>query len=185
MSNSISLRPLKANSAEIEQAIALYLEAFPPCERRDTKEWLACLDEKSGKPFTLFGIFMNNDFMGFFTCWNLADFIYGEHFAVNTKARGNGIGAKTVNALKEHYAPLPIVLEVEVPNEEMAIRRVGFYQRQGFHLNEAKYLQPPYREGDEWLELKLMSNDPDFLEANLEHVRNQIYQIAYNVKPSK
>ena len=185
MSNSISIRPLHTGSPEIKEALDLYVEAFPLCERRDNDEWLACLDESNGKPFTLFGIFKESSFMGFFTCWELDGFVYGEHFAVNSKARGNGIGAQTVKALKSHYAPLPFILEVETPEGEMAVRRIGFYQRQGFHLNDEKYLQPPYRESEDWFELKLMSTDPKYLTENFEHVRNEIYQKVYNVKSDK
>ena len=182
MTKSISLSPLKPNSAEIEQAIKLYVEAFPSCERREIDEWLSYLEEKSQKPFTLFAILMDNAFAGIISCWELANFIYVEHFAVNKDARGNGIGAQTISALKEHYNNTPLVLEVEVPTEEMSIRRVGFYQRQGFHLNESKYLQPPYRKGDNWFELKLMTTHPEFLDTNFEEVRDNIYRIAYNVK---
>ena len=181
MTNTISLRPLKADSIEIEQAKQLYLEAFPTCERREVAELLFNIDEKSGKPFTLFAIIFNDTFVGIISCWELSDFIYVEHFAVNATERGNGIGAKTITALKEHYAKQPLVLEVEVPNEEISIRRVGFYQRQGFYLNENKYMQPPYRKGDEWFDLKLMTTEPKFLEAQFDKVRDEIYHIAYNI----
>ena len=182
MTNSVSLRPLKADSKEIEQALKLYVEAFPTNERRDNKEWLDCLDENANKPFVLYGIIHQDAFVGILSCWELSDFVYVEHFAVNSNARGNGIGAKAMTAIKEHYGKTPLVLEVEMPNEEIAVRRIGFYQRQGFNLNNKKYMQPPYRENDAWLELQLMTTDPAFLDAHFDSVRNEIYHKAYNVK---
>lgn len=181
MTNTISLCPLQADSAEIQLATKLYLEAFPSCERRDVDEWLDCLDKKAGKPFSLFAIVANDTFYGFISCWELTDFVYVEHFAVNENARGNGIGAQTIQELKKHYSTTPLVLEVELPNDDLSRRRIGFYQRQGFILNEKKYLQPPYRKSDDWFELKLMTTDPDFLAVHFEKVRKDIYQKAYNV----
>ena len=41
----------------------------------------------------------------------------------------------------------------------MAIRRIGFYQRQGFKLWKNDYLQPPYKEGDDFsLPLYIMAH---------------------------
>ena len=181
MTNSVSLRPLKADSKEIEQALKLYVEAFPLCERRDNDKWLACLCDKD-KPFVLFGIMCDNTFIGILSCWEFSDFVYVEHFAVNSNARGNGIGAKAMSALKAHYGSTPLVLEVEMPTEEIAIRRIGFYQRQGFCLNDKNYMQPPYRESESWFNLKLMTTDNAFLDAHFDMVRDDIYHKVYNVK---
>ena len=39
----------------------------------------------------------------------------------------------------------PVVVEVELPDNELAIRRIGFYQRLGFHLEEHfNYCMPNY-----------------------------------------
>ena len=39
---------------------------------------------------------------------------------------------------------LLLLCGVEIPEEEMAKRRINFYQRQGFSLWEKPYQQPPY-----------------------------------------
>lgn len=36
----------------------------------------------------------------------------------------------------------PVLLEVEPPLGEMEQRRIGFYERLGFHLNPYAYVQP-------------------------------------------
>lgn len=52
----------------------------------------------------------------------------------------------------------PVVLEVEMPTEEMSKRRIGFYERLGFVLDHHVYFQPPYRKGEAFLEMRLMTH---------------------------
>ena len=124
MSKSISIRPLNSNSPELQQAVELYIEAFPSCERRDTNEWLDCLSIVPNNPYVLFGIYLSQDFIGFISCWIFNTFVYAEHFAVKQTARGNGIGASTISLVKEHFGNTPIVLEAEPPYDEMSKRRI-------------------------------------------------------------
>ena len=183
MSNSITIHPLNINSPEIEEAVELYVEAFPSCERRDTEEWLKCISSAGTPPFVLFGIFLDHEFMGFFSCWNFNGFVYGEHFAVKKAARGHGVGATAVSLIKAYIGiDTPFIIEVEPPCDEMATRRIGFYQRQGFVVDETPYLQPPYRQEDQWFELKLMSTHPEFLTNHFEEVKQAIYQNVYHVE---
>ena len=74
-----------------------------------------------------------------------------------------------------------IVLEAEEPTDDITRRRIGFYQRQGFVLQDVPYQQPPYRSGDEWFPMKLMTlREKDFL-AQYNRVKNAIYKEAYNL----
>ena len=59
---------------------------------------------------------------------------YGEHFAVDPDERGGGYGGKALRLLCEELQT-PVVLEVELPFDEMSRRRIGFYQRSGFTLS--------------------------------------------------
>ncbi len=42
-------------------------------------------------------------------------------------------------------------MEVEMPEEEMAIRRINFYQTARFYIMGKAYMQPPYKPGDDYL----------------------------------
>lgn len=86
--------------------------------------------------------------------------IFLEHFAVNPDIRGNGLGSRLMEHFKEICSPLPIVLEVEPPENEIERRRIEFYKRMGFVLNEGEYFQPPFTEGCPDVPLKLMSTLP-------------------------
>ena len=50
-----------------------------------------------------------------------------------------------------------ICLEVELPETEMAARRIGFYERNGFYYNDYFYMQPPIAEGRNAIPLRLMT----------------------------
>lgn len=178
MKDSLTLTPLHATSPDMELAVNLYTEAFPACERREAADWLHCVEEEP--LFRLFAIRQAGAFSGFISCWQFPDFVYVEHFAVNRQARGNGIGAKAIEAARAHYGTLPFVLEVEPPESEMAVRRIGFYSRQGFTLSKAPYLQPPYRKGDEWIALQLMSTQPEWLDEQINRVKTSIYRAVYH-----
>jgi hypothetical protein len=71
---------------------------------------------------------------------------------------------------------------VEMPEEEMAQRRINFYKRQGFVLWEKPYLQPPYRPGDDYLPMLLMAHGNLERERDFETVKNSIYREVYNVQ---
>ena len=77
----------------------------------------------------------------------------------------------------------PVVLEVEMPRVKGDIthRRIAFYRRQGFSLKRMPYRQPPYRTGDKWLPMKLMSYGKVKWLRIAELVRDTIYSEVYGV----
>ena len=77
---------------------------------------------------------------------------------------------------------LPVVLEVEIPVEEMSKRRIGFYERLGYVLDNHVYYQPPYRLGEEFLEMRLMTYGNIDLQDAFEEVKSCIHRYVYGVK---
>lgn len=73
--------------------------------------------------------------------WNLPDVVFLENFAVRSDCRGQGIGADLLRQVAEIWEK-PQVLEVEIPQTERQRRRIAFYQRCGFFLNQTY----PYRD---------------------------------------
>ena len=109
------------------------------------------------------------------------DFYYVEHFAIDPTLRNGGYGKKTLDYLCKKL-DRPIVLEVEMPVEEMAKRRINFYQRQGFILWEKEYKQPPYKPGDNFLPMYLMVFGNLQCKQDFEMIKNKIHKEVYNVK---
>ena len=81
-----------------------------------------------------------------------------------------------------NYLKHPIVLEVERPVEEMAKRRICFYQRQGFTLWKKDYYQPPYKPGDDFLPMYLMVHGELDCEKDFETIKRRIHKEVYGVK---
>ena len=157
----------------------LITAAFPPEEYRPLEELRLYTDSK---PHFYNNIIFHHDTpVGFITDWDFGKFYYVEHFAVDPAQRNGGHGKNVLNHLCE-LLQHPIVLEVEMPEEEMAQRRINFYKRQGFTLWEKPYLQPPYRPGDDYLPMLLMAHGNLECERDFETVKNSIYREVYNVQ---
>ena len=110
----------------------------------------------------------------------MSDYRYVEHFSIDESARNGGLGVKAVITFI-NQSDLPIVLEVERPNDEMSKRRIGFYERLGFQLHTHDYSQPPYRAADDWLPMRLMSFGEIDMNERYEHVKSHIHKHVYQV----
>lgn len=177
----IKIQPIRTSDVQHYKFMEeLLISAFPPEEYRkleDLREYTDCKDSFSNNI-----IFEEDTPVGFITYWEFKDFYYVEHFAINPALRNGGYGKKTLEYLCSHLADRPIVLEVEEPIEEMAKRRIAFYQRQGFILWEPKYQQPPYKPGDPFLPMHLMVYGPLDCNKNFEKVKSTIYKEVYGVE---
>lgn len=151
----------------LDSALEIYLEAFPPDERRPWKSILSP-DDIAGP--RLQGIFADGRLVGMVTTWAFDNFTYVEHLALSTSTRGQGIGSKVVAALKASSA-VPLLLEVEPRHlSDQAARRIGFYARAGFDVIDTGYVQPPYSPHLSPVALWLMASgrvDPDKAAATL------------------
>lgn len=177
----INSKEINSENYLIDKVKELYLDAFPSNERRDFDEFLRLLDDKS-VPFSVSVLEEDGEFAGFLTFWAWDDFRYFEHFAVAPEKRNGGKGGAFLRMMVEN-ASTPVVLEVELPEDEMAVRRIGFYRRNGFHLwDNVPYLQPSYGEGREPVPLCLMTaGDITFDGENDEKIRRikrEVYGVA-------
>jgi GNAT superfamily N-acetyltransferase len=133
-------------------AECLYVQAFPPAERRDGLA--ACLSDTR---FALEAISAGGAFSGFVTTWSLDGFAFLEHVATVPSARGTGIGRSALlQVLARHRL---VVAEAEPADEgPMAVRRLAFYARLGFMENPGDYLQPSYGPGKPRVPMRLLSS---------------------------
>lgn len=119
--------------------------------------------------------------IGILTYWELGMFYYVEHFAIDPNLRNGGYGHQLLEFLSG-FLKKPIVLEVEQPTEEMAKRRINFYQREGYTLWSKSYFQPPYRPEHNKLPMHLMVCGNLDMDKHFEEVKNRIYNDVYGVK---
>lgn len=155
-----------------------YNDSFPAGERRDFHLIRELV--RDDPRFVMYALLKDEEYAGFITAWLFDGFTYVEHFAIDPSARNGGIGAKAMSQFLA-FCGTPVVLEVEMPTDEMSTRRIGFYERLGYVLDSHVYYQPPYRAGDEWLEMRLMVNGELELERAFEQVKTSIHREVYGV----
>lgn len=175
----LSMRVLDLSDPLLSLVEKTYLDSFPVEERRDfvlVKELL-----KHNSSFKMYAILQDQLYVGFITSWTFEGFIYVEHFAIDESVRNGGLGSA---AMKSFLALCnsPVVLEVELPEDYMSRRRVGFYERLGFKFDTHPYLQPPYRPEDSAFELRLMTYGELDMATSFESVKRIIHSNVYGVK---
>ena len=115
---------------------------------------------------------------GFLAVWEFESFIYIEHFAVDPALRNSGTGSAMLQELVKQYQK-PICLEVELPEDELTRRRIGFYERNGFVFNEYPYIQPPISKGKSPVPLRIMTYGSAITQDTFEEMKRVLYQRVY------
>lgn len=162
--------------ADFDRFFKLMSEAFPSVEMRSYE------DAKNLMYEDLYNIIAdkdeNDNVTAFIASWEFSDFNFIEHFAVDSKMRGNGIGTAMLKTYLNECNK-PIFLEVELPENDVSRRRIEFYKRLGFHLNNFKYLQPPMQKQHGFLPLKVMSYPESVNEKEFINFKNRVYDKVY------
>ena len=115
---------------------------------------------------------------GFLAVWEFENFTYIEHFAVDPALRNSGTGSAMLQELVKQYQK-PICLEVELPEDELTRRRIGFYERNGFVFNEYPYIQPPISKGKSPVPLRIMTYGSAIPRETFEEMREVLYRRVY------
>lgn len=170
------LELLKNN--EFDDVYSIMEDSFPEDERRPYDEQKMLLNKEN------YHIYVVKNTIGrisaFIAVWNFKDFIFLEHFAVDSSLRNSGIGSRVLKDIKSKYNKI-ICLEVEHPESEITRRRVGFYERNGFFLNHYPYVQPPISKGKNPVPLMIMTTDREISQEEFIGIKESIYKIVYNV----
>ncbi|MDE5636736.1 MAG: GNAT family N-acetyltransferase [Alistipes sp.] len=153
--------------------------AFPAEERRERAAQRLLTD--SERRFSCHVVCDGGEPVGFVTWWNFDDFRYVEHFAMSPGVRNRGYGARVMERILDMRPAKPTVLEVELPENDMARRRVGFYERQGFELWPDEYSQPPYSAAGCWVPMRMMAYGNLTRERDFARVRDSLYRTVYGV----
>ena len=159
----------KNNARFYDDAINLYINSFPLCERRDITSHKIAL---SYSDYHFDFIIKDNKFIGIMLYWETNEFIFLEHFAILPSLRNNGFGQSALNLLKEKNKT--IILEIEPPIDDLTIRRLNFYKRNDFYLTNHNHIQLKYHKNDNDLILKIMSFPLPINEKEYKLFRNYL-----------
>lgn len=153
-------------------------EAFPPIERRTYEKQKALFHLSHYHVHTLKE---KECIKAFISVWEYPDFIFVEHLAIASSYRNQGLGAKLLNEIIAFYKK-HVILEVELPQTDLAKRRIGFYERLGFKCNSSYiYEQPPLQHGFEPYPLWLMSYPERIDSTSYKKIKEQLYQDVYGI----
>ena len=161
-----------------DEFFSILEESFPPEEYRTKDEQRALFDLSEYR--ALAACDDTGSIVGIFGVWDLEDIRFVEHFAVAPARRCGGFGTHMFHELKK-TSPAPLVLEVEPPNDPIAVRRVGFYERCGMVLNRYFYMQPSITAGRPSIPLYLMTQDAAVDEAEFFRLRDLLYRRVYRL----
>ncbi|MCR8969084.1 GNAT family N-acetyltransferase [Facklamia sp. 7083-14-GEN3] len=154
----------------------IYESSFPEDEKRSLKRQLELLKNPN---YQMKSLKDDNKVVGFICFWDIGEYVFIEHFAIDDKYRGRNYGSKFLNAFIGE-ANKKIVLEVEMPEDILAKRRIKFYQRLDFKLNDYDYTQPPLEEGKNSIPLLLMTYPEAMDQEQFNQVKEALYGVVYS-----
>lgn len=157
----------------------LIIESFPPNEYRDLSQQRDYTN--NNRLFHPHIILWQNEPIGILNYWLFQTCCYVEHFAIDSKKRNLGYGAKALSLLKESINEC-IVLEVELPEDDVAIKRIYFYERAGFKLYDKEYYQPPYRKKDSYFPMRIMAYGNSINDEDFNQIKSTIYKEVYGME---
>ncbi len=134
------------------EALKLYQMSFPYHEQREKRSQDEILRDNEYH-FSL--IYDEDIFIGLILYWEEEGFIYIEHFCILPEMRNKQYGQKALSLLEKQGKTL--ILEIDLPKDEISKRRKGFYERCGFTENRFTHIHPPYHKANEGHSLVIMT----------------------------
>ncbi len=168
-------RLITTHDPHFDSAWDLYQQSFPEDERRLLETQAIVMNNDK---FHCDVIVHNSKFTGILFWWDFEKLRYIEHLATLPAMRGKGIGAQAIDKfLRENN--IPVILDVEKPENDLQIRRIKFYQRLSFKLNPHFHQQPPYKPEGNSLEMLLMSHPTYLKDENVHFFHEECHPIIH------
>ena len=166
---------LKATVNDFEEIFNIMQDSFPSDEYRFKEEQKALFDIEN---YAVYIEKVDDKMVSFLAVWEFSGFIFLEHFAVEKTYRSKGVGSKMLTELANIYQKL-ICLEVELPINEQAIKRLEFYKKNGYFYNEYEYYQPPISKGKNPVPLRIVSHEKPLDKLEFNAVKDALYKLVY------
>ena len=161
---------------EYDEFFSMLESDFCLDERKTKANEIKAFDDKNFSPNF---IYENGELVGYVCYWEFENFLFIEHFAILSKMRGTGCGSRFLKEFSDK-SNKTIVLEVELPKTETAIKRIKFYERLGYVVNEYPYTQPAYQPESNPVEMFVMSFGKTLSEKDFNEYTQSIKKIVYN-----
>ncbi len=166
------------------EAWRIYEEAFPRCERRSEEDTRRALADPT---FAAEGVWLGGELVALCFSWIYGPWCYVEYLAVTPDRRNLKAGSRILGELLRRHER--VVLEIEPPEDELTMRRRGFYERMGFSLNGYHYIHPSYSRPFEPHRLMLMSSGGpltlDEARRTADFVRTHVLRYTEHENPTQ
>jgi GNAT superfamily N-acetyltransferase len=163
---------IHAKEGEYPEIYSAMQQNFCLDEIRDYSDFLSALRNVN---YNVYHIVNDDIHVGFIGVWNLTDCAFVEHFVVYEQYRNRGLGGAAIEQFGKMRSG--IILESEPPVTNIQRRRIAFYERHNFKINECEYFQSSYRVGGNDVKLLLLSYP--VLIKNVKATIKEIYHIVY------
>lgn len=169
-------------SREFDGVYRLLQISFPPQEIRSYAAQKKLLEDPR------YEILLCRDARGeaeaLMALWRFPEFTFLEHFAVAPASRCRGLGGKMLNWLLAGET-VPVCLEAELPENEIARRRIGFYRRNGFFVNSYPYIQPSLGKGRSPVPLQILTTGGKVSPETFARIKTLLYRHVYRAEEEK
>lgn len=169
----------RANIEDFDTIFTIIEKSFPLNEYRTYQKQKELFNNPKYRVYLSFDS-NDEELNGFVAIWDFNNFTFVEHLAVLPNYRNQGTGTKILNELKNKISK-QLCLEVELPNTPLAKRRVEFYKRNGFYVNNYTYAQPPYLKDAGEIPMLLMTNQAPINTDQFNHFKVTLYKEVYNI----
>ena len=172
----MQLKPITKKN--FKQFYNLLSEDFCFEEHKTFEDMIKDLDNPRYKPNFIYSECKK---IGYITFWDMDDFYFFEHFAVLKNLRDQGYGSRFIS---EFFPTLnkPAFIEVERPINELTTRRVEFYKRNDFVVNDFDYYQPSYHGADDKVPMRIVSYKKSISKKEYNYFINKIKEHVYNIQ---
>lgn len=158
------IRIQSSNNKYFKDIMNLYKDSFPIFEQRVLKDQLDVLKEDR---YNCIAVCEKDKLVGLLFYWELENCKYIEHLAILTELRCKSYGSKILSEFCK--SDKTIISEIDPPVDEISIKRLNFYTKLGFKLQEFNHIHPPYRKNYQGHNLKIMSHKKDLSYDEYNH----------------
>ena len=167
---------------DFDAVFRLLSQSFPAGERRDAAGQRALLSDSAYRVDILRA--PSGGVQAMMAWWDFDDFVFFEHFAVDPACRSGGIGGQMLNAMLARCGKRAC-LEAELPETELAARRIGFYERHGFTVNaDYSYFQPALAPSGSPLPMHLLTTGGTRTVSELRAIETLLHTRVYGQAPA-
>lgn len=119
---------------------SIYSKSFPIYEQRSKEQQTKAFENNN---YHLECIIQDITLIAFIAYWEFDEYIYIEHFAVNSELRGKNYGTQTLQQFIQRNTKI-VLLEIDPVSDDISEKRLRFYENLEFKVNNYEHFHPAY-----------------------------------------